>query len=196
MTHTPKECLKKLAHRFLIELDKLEYSSGVVRNRHAEGSIFLDTDDLTSIENRTKVMDFLFKPVSEAIFNLIESKGKKKPFFSVQNILPNNINLIDGCIDQLDENECTNVLKLFLETTNAWKSDTTNTMESDFPSTMTYDQRQTVLSAHSFNDGWFFTFLAKLTMMIEKTLGMKTTSEKLLENATEEINSLGIKPSN
>ncbi len=189
MPSTKKECLDKLCENFLRELDKLDHSSRVLRDRNSDGSFFLNNDDVSNIERRQKVMEFLFKPVVNKIHATSHAEQGVKKFISTNYNLEQKIAHLKQHINTLSEDECGDVLTHFLDKTNAWKNDKTQESTSDYPESMSTEQRSDVLSAHSFNDSWIFTFLAKLILQIEQVLGMKTTSEKLLDETEEEITS-------
>ena len=192
---TKKECLNDLVSKFLTEIDKLNRSSGAVRQRNFDNSFFLGNDDVDKIENRKRVMEHLFKSVETNIFastTLTESQAKR--FISTSYNLDQKKAHMHTHIDSIPEEDCGKVLSDFLTFTNEWKSDQKYNNNSYDAATMGTDQRKNALTAHSFNDAWVFTFLAKLIMMVEKTLGMKTSSEKLLDQAEEDINTFNPAP--
>lgn len=190
MTISKKECLKQIAEAFLLEIAKLSKSVHSVRTRIHQfvGSLFLKNEDVTRIESRFKVLKELFQSsISKDVFGqkntdeVGKSRIKENRFVNLDVKLDEdvttNINRIKSHIDSIAEEECREILTNFVEQVQVFIENSKNNN--------VYRNNKQALTVHTFSDNWVFTFLAKLVQKAREALGMKTSSEKLVEDAVE-----------
>ena len=199
MPSAKKKCLKEIVRNFLTEFDKLAYVGRTTTNRNFDGSFFLSNSDVTRIMARKSVLDELFLPVAEGIFGKkVDNKNRGRGhvmLFCNDTKTKGKIELLNKKIDEMSEEKAEEVLKGFLEKTapivNAkaverGTQDRAEMMMGNKDKGITaYDQKKSALMEHSFNDKWIFNFLAKLVKTVQEALGIKTSSEKLLEESRE-----------
>ncbi|WP_133127817.1 hypothetical protein [Legionella nagasakiensis] len=197
---TPKkDCLKEIVRNFLTELDKLDYIDRVTTQRNFDGSAFLNNADVTRIRARKAVVDELFLPTVEQILDLKSpdpSRGTEM-LFRVGTKTDAKIAQLNEMIDAMDEEKAGKILTDFLKRTEPIVNaqDVERDKYQDRSAGMTQDQKKSALKEHSFSDNWVFNFLAKLVKTVRETLGIKTSSEKLLDESREAASELTTKSS-
>lgn len=174
-----KYCLKKIINDFLIAQDKLSKEENIVAKRHSAGSFFLSNSDVSNIRIKKSVIDHLLKSISEKIYSESSIESKDGPVF---NDVGQHIQLIETHINTLSEEQCKQILSCFLQEINPILN----------AEDITNSEKRSALMVHSFNDKWFFTFLAMIVKTIQETLGITTSEEKLLKNSVNEAKDSGI----
>ncbi|MDI9819348.1 MULTISPECIES: hypothetical protein [unclassified Legionella] len=164
---TKKECLKEIVKAFVLEIDKLADVERTVLNRNYNGSLFLNNDDVERIKARKKVMEGLFDSITAQIF---EKSSLKEKYLPVNYNKNQKVDHLGKGIDTLDDKKAGEILHYFLQ---------------QAEEIVNKPENQKALKEHSFSDKWVFNFLAKLVKTVREVLGMKTTSEKLLEESKE-----------
>ncbi len=159
---SPNKCLKHVVKEFLLEKEKLSKSENAVLNKnfYRGGSFFLKNADVEAVSRRQKIIEDLVNKLIEAIFH---KSADKKIRASVP--VQERIKLIDTAIDGIDEAAIKEILILFSD---------------EHVSPYLKSDARTPISKHSFNSKYFFTFLSKMIQEIKNTLGLKTSSEKIL----------------
>ncbi|KTD11051.1 hypothetical protein Lgra_2017 [Legionella gratiana] len=185
---TKDECLKKIARDFLIAQAGLEYEERIITNRNFAGSLFLSNSDVTNLRAKKAVIDSLIQTFAKEIFSL--SKKKEQEKYLPIGTAEEKIRRLESHISTLSDGECGNVLtKLLNEINPILDVEANSENRRDHAEYMDDSGKRSALKVHSFNDGWFFTFLSKLVQKIQETIGMKTSEEKLLEHSVQEAES-------
>ncbi|KTD10823.1 hypothetical protein Lgra_1789 [Legionella gratiana] len=180
-----KSCLREVIKNFLILQDKLGQEEFIVTNRNFSGSFFLSNADVSNVRAKKSVIDDLIMLVSNEVFKASKETGEK--FFPVSFDAKQKIQYIEKHIDWLSEKECGQILYNLLQKIKPILSAKGNSADiKDHAEYMTDSGKRSALMIHSFNDKWFFTFLAKMVKTIKEALGMKTSAEHLLENSVDE----------
>ncbi|CBJ10414.1 hypothetical protein LLO_0089 [Legionella longbeachae NSW150] len=186
-----KSCLRDIIKNFLILQDKLRREDFIVTNRNFYGSFFLNNKDVSNVRGKKSVIDNLTMSVCNEVFKVSKASGEK--FFPVSLDRKQKIQHIDRHIDWLSEKECGHILHNLLQTINPILSAQGNSDDiRDHAEYMTNSGKRSALMIHSFNDKWFFTFLAKIVKTIKEVLGIKTSAEHLLESSVDEAEKVGV----
>ncbi|MDR3443065.1 MAG: hypothetical protein P4L65_08615 [Legionella sp.] len=186
-----KSCLREVINNFLITQDVLKKENNVITNRNFAGSFFLSNADVTNIRAKKSVIDNLIQSVSDGIFSKSRHDGQK--FFPNVYDIEDSIKHIEKHIDTLSEKQCENILSSLLQKINPILSAQANPYDRrEQAEYMTDCGKRSALKVHSFNDNWFFNFLAKMVKSIQEAIGIKTSAEELLENSVNEAEKSGI----
>ncbi|KTD63581.1 hypothetical protein Lsan_1014 [Legionella santicrucis] len=186
-----KSCLREVIKNFLILQDKLKREDFIVTNRKFSGSFFLSNADVSNVRGKKAVIDNLIMFVSNDVFKVSKEAGKQ--FFPVSFDAKQKIQYLEKHIDWLSEKECGRILYNLLQKINPILSAQGNSADiRDHAEYMTDSGKRSALMIHSFNDKWFFTFLAKMVKTIKEALGMKTSAEHLLEHSVDEAEKAGV----
>jgi len=167
MATSSKDFLKRIAKNFLHELEKLDKSDQQVRSRNFKRSIFLSTVDVIRIETRKKTIKTLFDENIQSPIAKID-----KGFISIYHDLEEQVKSINVRIESLTDAKCCEILK---------------NLKIKAESVLGESTKSGDISTHAFNDKWVFTFLAKMIQSINEFLGIKTSSEKLLDESAKVI---------
>ncbi|WP_028388312.1 hypothetical protein [Legionella fairfieldensis] len=182
---TGKECLKEIVNNFYHEIGKLSKSYDSILNSHP----FFVTheeknNDCTKITARKVVIEHLLKFTEKLI--LTHSRDDLKKYMPVSYSISEKAKHLQAHIDTLTEEECRSILTEFLNdklqpimAAKNYKKEILN----DTAEYMTAGGQRKALSSHNYNDKWLFYFIAKLVILIQETLGLKTSSEKLVEKS-------------
>ncbi|WP_126339808.1 hypothetical protein [Legionella spiritensis] len=178
-----KLLLKKIGNQFIDEIDFLARSATFSRNSAC--GFFISNDDVGNTEYKHRLLNYLFdnvlKKASEQCHEEKIILWGKKPVVQKKEF--------SALVDKLNESQRDIVLEALYH---ALKPivDT----ENKSGKIQNYDERRSspadkkgLLKIHSLNDQFFFGWLAKLMVMIESTLGLKTRSEKLVEDTVDDI---------
>jgi hypothetical protein len=191
LTNPKKSCLREVINNFLILQDKLKKEDDIITNRNFAGSFFLSNSDVSNIRAKKSVIDTLIKFTSNEIFNKSREEGDK--YFPIPYDVNQKIQHIEKHIDSLSEKQCDQILSGLLQRINpilnAQGSPDDIRENAEY---MTDSGKRSALMIHSFNDKYFFTFLSKIVKTIKEALGIKTSSEKLLENSVDEVKKSGV----
>ncbi|KTC92177.1 hypothetical protein [Legionella cincinnatiensis] len=186
-----KSCLREVMSNLLILQDKLKQEDFIVTNRKFSGSFFLSNSDVSNVRGKKSVIDDLIMLVAHEVFKASKEAGGK--FFPVSFDVKQKTQYIEKHIDWLSEKECGQILHRLLQKINPILSAQGNSADiRDHAEYMTDAGKRSALMIHSFNDKWFFTFLAKMVKTIKEALGMKTSAEHLLENSVDEAEKVGV----
>ena len=186
-----KSCLREVINNFLITQDVLKKENNVITNRNFAGSFFLSNADVTNIRAKKSVIDNLIQSVFDGIFSNSRYDGEK--FFPNVYDVEDSIKHIEKHIDTLSEKQCEDILSSLLQKINPILSVQANPDERrEHAEYMTDSGKRSALKVHSFNDNWFFNFLAKMVKSIQEAIGMKTSAEELLENSVNEAEKSGV----
>lgn len=192
LTSPKKSCLREVLNNFLIVQDQIAREDFIITNRNFAGSFFLSNSDVSNVRAKKSVIDQLIKFASEDVF--AKSRAKEDKYFPVSCNVNQKIQFIEKHIDSLSEKECDLILsRLLLQKINPILSAQTNPGDiRDNAEFMTDSGKKSALKIHSFNDKWFFTFLAKMVKTIQEALGIKTSAENLLESSVDEAQKAGV----
>ena len=114
-------------------------------------------------------------------------------YFKVFYDVNQKIQFIEKHIDSLSEDQCQQILYGLLQKINPILNAQCNPDEIlDNAEKMTNSGKRSALKIHSFNDKWFFTFIAKMVKTIKEVIGIKTSVEHLLENSVDEAGKTGV----
>lgn len=191
LTSPKKSCLREVIKNFLILQEKLTREDFIITNRNFAGSFFLNNLDVSNVREKKSVIDNLVKFVSDEVFN--KSREDEDKFFPCSYNVNEKIQHIEKHIDSLSEKQCEQILSGLLQKINPILHAQSNPddVRGDAEN-MTDFGKKRALKIHSFNDKWFFTFLAKIVKTIQETLGIKTTAERLLENLVADAKNAGV----
>lgn len=185
LTSPKKSCLREVINNYLILQDKLEKEDAIITNRNFAGSFFLSNSDVSNVRAKKSVIDTLIKFISNEIFNKSREEGNKYFPISYQHI--------EKHIDSLSEKQCEQILSGLLQRINPILNAKGNSDDiRENAEYMTDSGKRSTLMIHSFNDKYFFTFLAKMVKTIKEAIGIKTSSEKILENSVDEAKKSGV----
>lgn len=191
LTNPKKSCLREVINNFLILQDKLTKEDFIITNRNFAGSFFLSNSDVSNVRAKKSVIDDLIKFTSNEIFNKSREEGDK--YFPISYNVNQKIQHIEKHIDSLSEKQCDQILSGLLQRINPiLKAQGSPDDIRENAEYMTDSGKRSALMFHSFNDKYFFTFLAKMVKTIKEALGIKTSSEKLLENSVDEAKKSGV----
>jgi hypothetical protein len=197
MPNSKKDCLQGIVNNFLTEFDKLNYVEKITIERARSDSFFLSSSDVSKIRGRKSVLDELFLPIVEDILhkkvhNNRRSSGHSELLVgnaqSKMLILNERIKtMTDDTAGQILTDYLKNIEPIFeAKAVNREPTELAASMRGDETKGITaYDQKKSALMEHSFNDKWVFNFLAKLVKTVQEALGVKTSSEKLLEESSK-----------
>ena len=178
------DCLKDIIHKFYVEMDKLDYVDRITTNKNFERSFFLSNEDVSRIRARKSVLQELFTPV----LNKIQGKDEKSPFNHLFhgsfNTSDKKITELNKKIDSMTKEQINSVFDTFLAKTRPIVD--ANVVKRGIQENagyMSFDEKKSALMEHSFSDSWIFDWLAKLVKNVREALGIKTSSEELLEES-------------
>lgn len=188
----PKKCcLREVINNFLILQNELFREDRIITNRNFAGSFFLNLSDVTNVRGKKSVIDNLLKSVSNEVFNESREEGSK--YFPVPYNVNQKIQHIEKHIDSLSETQCNQILSGLIQKISPILHAQSNSDDiTDNAESMTNSGKKSALKIHSFNDKWFFTFLAKIAKKIQEVLKIKTTAEHLLEYSVTEAENAGM----
>lgn len=191
LTHPKKSCLREISTNFLTLQEKLDKEYTTILNKNHIGSMFINNSDVINLKAKKSVIDNLINSFSEGIFNKSNYEGKK--FFPISYNVKQKIQYIEQHIDSLSEKQCEQILVNLIQNITLILNVQENFDDiKDNAEYMTDSGKRSALMIHSFNNQWFFTFLSKMVKVIKEALGIKTSAEKLLENAITETKNSGI----
>ncbi len=172
---TPTQGLQKIVENVFVELNMLEKSAAIVRHRNFHGSFFLNNLDVTKIEERTSKIRSLSDFLKNEVFTAINKKTPDKPknFLPIDKSLDEKIKIMHQEIATLSDKDLQAILDKLLK-------------EKIKPLLET--QKDNVLAHHAYNPAYFFTFISKIIQIAKNTLGLKTSSQKLIEESAQLIN--------
>ncbi len=189
--NSAKNCLTSVIDDFLTMQQQLDNEEHVVRNRNFENSFFLNNQDVFNVQAKRAVLNSLFKPMIEGIFQ--KSKHKGRQYLPSGANAAKKIKLLKQHLATISEEECNTILSELVHAINPILNAKANIAEQkENARHMTNPGKRAALTHHSFNDAWFFTFLAKLVQAIKTVLGMKTSAEKILERTLDNSKAVGI----
>lgn len=188
---TKKECLKKIAHDFMVAQAGLDYEDRVLTNRNFAGSFFLENSDVVNLRAKKAVIDNIVKNIAYDVFSLSTNTNRK--YLPVNFNTDQKIQHLESHIDTLSEEDSDFVLSELLGIIKpilAVQPDPTNRRDQyDY---MDNSGKRSALQVHSFDDFWFFNFLSKLVQTIKQAMGIKTSEEKLLERSVDNAERVGV----
>ncbi|WP_133141182.1 hypothetical protein [Legionella spiritensis] len=178
-----KLLLKKIGNQFIDEIDFLARSATFSRNSAC--GFFISNDDIDNTDYKHRLLNYLFSNVLKKASEQCPEKQiilwGKKPAVQKKDF--------SSLVDSLNESQRDIVLEALyndLKQIVDAKSDSGKIASHDERLSSPADKKG-LLKIHSLNDQFFFGWLAKLMVMIESALGLKTRSEKLVENTVDDI---------
>lgn len=186
---TKKDALKKIAADLLCEKSKVDnaYRNTLDLNFYHDVPL-IDNSDCERIKRRKDVIDAVYQELFNAIAPFSTADQKYIP---VSGNLQEHIN---KHIDTLDEKQAEAALKSFTDE-NSFISQLTQPMDksemvkpdcSPF-STDKKDQAKNIsaIRGHTIDGGWALSFFSKIINLAKEALGVKTSSEKVLDSTME-----------
>lgn len=186
LIYPPKNCLREIVNNMLEVQYKLEQEEITVSNKNLAGSLFISSADVNNIREKKLIIDTLTASITNAVFTR-SNYDKNRQFFPATVELDQKKQHIDTHIDSLLEDDCKKILADFLLEVMPVLSSVRDNIDDT-----TQSHKRNPLKVHTFNDKWFFDFIAKLVQKIQEVLGVKTTEERCLDQAIEEVQKLDI----
>ncbi|GGI85200.1 hypothetical protein [Legionella impletisoli] len=186
MSDSPKKtCLKEITAGFLKEIDKLDDIDRTITNENFKGSWGLNNADVSRIRARKSVMEEVFHSLQQDILNQSTLTDKKMPYASKVTAHSERLN---AHIDSMTEDKATEVLHNFLKKTDEICNNKEVVQRSPYKNSaerMTTAEKSSALKEHSISKNWVSNLLAKFVKKAREALGIKTSSERLLDESRE-----------
>jgi len=163
---TPTEYLKILVEEIVLEHDKLNNSETYTLNVNFQGSFFVCNGD---VENVRKRLDIL-KGLKEYLeVKISDSSDKKRAVYGIKG--KELVSFLYTQIDSFKEEDSKTILGSFYKDKVKPILDDESTKQS--------------LSKHCFSANTTFNFLSKISQKIKSILGIKTSSENIIEESSK-----------
>jgi hypothetical protein len=186
-----KSCLRKAISNLLILEEKLKKEDSIITNRNYYNSFFLSNSDVCNIRGKRSVINQLIDFTCEEVFDK-SNEGNPK-FIPISYTVNQKIQYMEKHIDYLSEKECTEILSYLVKKINPILNAQDNPGGIQYSAEgMTDSGKKSAIKIHSFNDKWYFTFLAKMVKIIQETLKIKTSAEHILENLVNEAKKINV----
>lgn len=203
-----KECLKKIFKELLIAEYKLNKAKDAVKcinsiDGNTRNSFFVNNEDVTDAQKKLNAITQLINNFKKIAFQNEQHTRSTLDFRT----LDAHIKSINKSIDNIGDNK---IQKILIDINNGLVAllksgeQVMNDLSSeevvpqngqnnearyenyDTSDLITSQEQHKILKVHTFDDTWYFTFLAKLFMIINNALGIKTSEEELLETLQKE----------
>ena len=162
----PKEYLKILIEEIVLEHDKLNNSDNYTRNSNYYGSFFVCNGDVENVEKRLNIVKDLKEDLEKKISDF--SKEKRASYGTKGKDL---VSFLHTQIDSFEKGDSKTILGSFYN-------------EKVKPILNDESKKQS-LSKHCFSANTTFNFLSKISQKIKSVLGIKTSSENIIEESSK-----------